>query len=500
MSDTTQSTLEELIQTRKEKLRELKDLGINPYPYKYDVTHHAREIIENYDDFAESVDVRLAGRLMAIRQMGKASFAHVQDATAKIQVYVKVDNVGKNIYKGFKLLDIGDWIGVAGKVMKTRTGEITIFVEELTILNKSLRPIPIVKEKEGEVFDAFSDKEQRYRQRYLDLIVNPDVKDVFIKRSEIIRSVREFMDNRGFVEVETPVLQPIYGGASARPFVTHHNTLDMDLYLRIADELYLKRLIVGGFEKVYEISKNFRNEGMDRNHNPEFTMIEWYEAFTDYDYEMGMVEKLISTAANAVDSGAIEFDGHEIDLTVPFERKPMFELLEEHLGIDVSDYDREQLQALAEEKQIEIDSDLNYGKTLDKLFDETVQEHLIQPTFVIDHPIEISPLAKKKREGSEKLVERFELFIAGMEIANAFSELNDPVDQRERLEAQAILRGEGDEEAQVVDEDFLTAMEVGMPPTGGVGIGIDRLVMLLTNQRSIRDVILFPQMRPQVNQ
>ncbi len=490
-------TLQELIQTRMEKLDQLRDLGVEPYAYSYDVTHYAKDINQNYEKYAETVDVKLAGRLMAIRRMGKASFAHIQDTTDRIQIYVKIDNIGEQMYEAFKLLDIGDIIGVTGKVMKTRTGEITIFTEELSVLAKSIRPIPVVKEKEGKLFDAFSDKEQRYRQRYLDLVVNPEVKDIFVRRSEIIRAVRQFMDGRNFIEVETPVLQPIYGGATARPFVTHHHTLDSTLYLRIADELYLKRLIIGGFEKVYEISKDFRNEGMDRNHNPEFTMLEWYQAYVDYNYEMEMVEGLISSVAEKIADGKVEFNGETLDLTPPFERKSMFELLEQHLGIEVSDYDRDDLMELARERGLDTDDKWNYGKVLDKLFGEFVEPNLVQPTFVTDHPKEISPLAKKKRDGSERLVERFELIIAGMEIANAFSELNDPVDQRERLESQAVLRAEGDEEAQVVDEDFLTAMEIGMPPTGGVGIGVDRLVMLLTDQLSIKDVILFPQMRPQ---
>lgn len=493
-------TLQELIATRKEKLSSLRDLGINPYPYQYDVTHYARDINQNYAKYAERVDVRLAGRIMALRRMGKASFAHIQDSTDRIQIYVKIDNIGETMYEAFKLLDIGDWIGVAGKVMKTRTDEITIFTEELAVLSKSIRPIPVVKEKAGEQYDAFSDKEQRYRQRYLDLIVNPDVKDVFIRRSEIIGNIRRYMDSRGFVEVETPALQPIYGGATARPFITHHHSLDTDLYLRIADELYLKRLIVGGFEKVYEIAKDFRNEGMDRNHNPEFTMLEWYQAFVDYNYEMEMVENLIATVAEESVGASITFGDHEINFQPPFERKSMFELLEEHLGVDIRDHNRDQLMELAREKNLDTDDVWNYGKVLDKLFGEFVEPQLIQPTFVIDHPIEISPLAKKKRDGNQRLVERFELIIAGMEVANAFSELNDPIDQRERLESQSALQAEGDEEAQTLDEDFLTAVEVGMPPTGGVGIGVDRIVMLLTDQQSIKDVILFPQMRPQISE
>lgn len=490
-------TLQELIQTRKEKLDQLRDLGVDPYAYSFDVTHYAEEINTNYEEYAETVDVRLAGRIMAIRRMGKASFAHIQDTTDRIQIYVKIDNIGEQMYAAFKLLDIGDIIGIAGKVMKTRTGEITIFTEELEVLAKGIRPIPVVKEKEGKQYDAFSDKEQRYRQRYLDLVVNPEVKDIFVRRSNIIREIRKFMDSRKFIEVETPVLQPIYGGATARPFVTHHHTLDSTLYLRIADELYLKRLIIGGFEKVYEIAKDFRNEGMDRNHNPEFTMLEWYQAYVDYNYEMEMVESLISSVAQEMVGGKVQFNGDTLDLTPPFQRKSMFELLEEHLEVDVSDFNRDDLMELARERGLDTDEKWNYGKVLDKLFGEYVEPSLVQPTFVTDHPKEISPLAKKKRDGNARLVERFELIIAGMEVANAFSELNDPVDQRERLESQAVLRAAGDEEAQVVDEDFLAAMEIGMPPTGGVGIGVDRLVMLLTDQQSIKDVIFFPQMRPQ---
>ncbi|HKJ69734.1 MAG TPA: lysine--tRNA ligase [bacterium] len=497
MTDETQTTLKELIATRKEKLDKLLELGINPYGYQYEVTHRAREILEEYETYAETTEVSLAGRLMSIRSMGKASFAHIQDSTGRIQMYVKLDAVGEKHYQAFSLLDIGDWVGVTGKVMKTRTGEITIFTERLRVLTKSLHPIPVVKEKEGEVYDAFSDKEQRYRQRYLDLIVNPEVKEIFVSRNAIIKSLRGFLDDRGFVEVETPVLQPLYGGASARPFTTHHNSLDTDFYLRIADELYLKRLIVGGFEKVYEIAKNFRNEGMDRNHNPEFTMLEWYQAFVDYEYEMDMVEELIQTVARQIDKTEIRFNGATIDLTQTYRRESFFGLLEGALGEDVRTYDLPQLQALIKDRDLDVALDLNYGQTLDKLFGEVVEPDLIQPTFIIDFPREISPLAKKKRNSDDDLVERFELFIAGMEIANSFSELNDPLDQRERFEEQVQLRAEGDEEAQMLDEEFLTAIEVGMPPTGGVGIGIDRLVMLLTEQRSIKDVILFPQLRPQ---
>lgn len=496
MAEETQSTLEELKRNRREKLDQLREMGINPYPYRYEVSHHAGEILENFEDYEEAEDVSLAGRLMAIRRMGKASFAHIQDSTGKIQIYVKIDNVGEQMYEAFGLLDIGDLIGVRGTVMKTRTGEITIFTKELTILAKGLHPIPVVKEKGDEVYDAFSDKEQRYRQRYLDLIVNPDVKETFRKRSRIIRAIRDYLDSMDFLEVQTPVLQPVYGGATARPFVTHHHTLDTRLYLRIADELYLKRLIVGGFEKVYEIAKDFRNEGMDRNHNPEFTMLEWYEAYMDYEDEMENVENLIGYVVEELGLEEVTYGDARLDLTPPFARRSLFDLLQEQLGKDVSDYDVEALKEVARNRDLEVDDDWNYGKLLDELFDELVQPNLIQPTFVIDHPKEISPFAKSKRNGDSRLVERFELIVCGMEISNAFSELNDPVDQRERLEHQARLHAEGDEEAQEMDEDFLTAMEVGMPPTGGVGIGVDRLVMLLTDRHSIKDVILFPQMRP----
>jgi len=424
------STLQELKRTRREKLDQLRELGINPYPYEYDVTHRADDILENFSDFEENETVRLAGRLMAIRRMGKASFAHIQDSTAKIQIYVKIDNVGEQVYEAFNLLDIGDIIGVEGQVMKTRTGEITIFTTDLTVLTKALHPIPVVKETDDQVYDAFSDKEQRYRQRYLDLIVNPEVKETFQTRSKIISAVRRYLNDRGFIEVETPVLQPIYGGATARPFVTHHHTLDTKLYLRIADELYLKRLIVGGFEKVYEIAKDFRNEGMDRNHNPEFTMLEWYEAYVDYEYEMENVEHLIGSVAEEIGLTEITYGDTTIDLSPPFARRPMFDLLEEALGADISGFGTEQLKKLADDQGLAVDPDWNYGKVLDELFDEFVQPNLIQPTFVIDHPKEISPFAKSKRGEDDRVVERFELIISGMEISNAFSELNDPIDHQ----------------------------------------------------------------------
>lgn len=488
------STLKTIISQRKEKIKQIKDLGINPFSYNYSVTHKNKSILENYDKF-ENKEVAIAGRLMAIRKMGKASFANVTDSTAKIQLYVSKKDIGEDKYKLFKMLDIGDFIGCKGIVMKTRTGEITVKVLELELLTKNIRPLPIVKEKDGVLHDTFSDKEQRYRKRYLDLILNPDVKETFVKRTKIIAATRKFFDEKGYLEVETPILQPIYGGANARPFETYHNTLGMNLFLRIADELYLKRLIIGGFDKVYEICKNFRNEGMDKSHNPEFSAIEFYEAYVDFNYMMDMVEEYFKDIAETLGSLEIEFDGNKIDFNKPFQRISMFDLFEEYLEVDISDYGKEELISLCEEKKFEYDPKWNYGQFIDALFGEFVEKHLIQPTFITDFPKEISPLAKTKRDGNEKLVERFELFIGKEEYVNSFSELTDPVDQRERLESQAKLRDQGDKEAQVVDEDFLQAMEYGMPPTGGVGIGLDRVIMLFTGQASIKDVLFFPQMK-----
>ncbi|HDR04794.1 MAG TPA: lysine--tRNA ligase [Candidatus Marinimicrobia bacterium] len=496
MDDQKHSTLDDIISQRKEKIENIRQLGINPYPYAYNISHYSKSIIQQFDSL-ENETVQIAGRLMAIRLMGKAAFANILDSQGKIQIYLNKTAIGEKNYELFRLLDIGDFIGISGKVIKTRTGEITIQAESLTLLSKNIRPLPIVKEKDGVAHDAFTDKEQRYRKRYLDLIVNPQVRDVFINRSKILQAIRRFFDMRDFLEVETPVLQPLYGGANARPFTTYHNTLDRTLYLRIADELYLKRLIIGGFDKVYEIAKNFRNEGMDRNHNPEFTAIEFYQAYVDYNYMMDLVEKLFQSVAQALEVETAEFSGHTIKLMEPFARKPMFTLFEEYLGENISDYDIDKLRLLAKEKGLEIGAKANYGQILDELFGEFIEPKLIQPTFVTDYPKAISPLAKTHRSGNPQIVERFELFIGGSEFANAFSELNDPVDQRERLEAQAKLRDLGDEEAQVLDEDFLQAVEIGMPPTGGVGVGIDRLVMLFTGQASIKDVLLFPAMRPE---
>lgn len=499
MSDEHQekhSTLQDIIALRKEKVHQLREMGVNPYPYSFEVTHKSQEIIDNYESL-ENQEVSVAGRMMSIRIMGKASFVHIMDGKGKIQIYLSQQDIGEKAYAIFKMLDIGDFIGIKGRVMKTRTGEVTIKGESMTLLCKNIRPIPIVKEKDGVLHDAFRDKELRYRKRYLDLIVNPDVHEIFIKRAAILRWTREFFDAREYLEVETPILQPVYGGANARPFVTFYNALDTNFYLRIADELYLKRLLVGGFEKVYEISKNFRNEGIDRLHNPEFTAIEFYEVYVDYEYMMDLVEEYIQTIAEKSGKMTLTYEGHMIDFSVPFQRKAMFDLFEEFLGTDIREYEIPDLQALYKKLGRKVDSAWNYGQLINELFKECVESHLIQPTFVIDYPKAISPLAKIKRDGNERLVERFELYIAGNEYANAFTELNDPLDQRERLENQARLRELGDLEAQVVDEDFLQAMETGMPPTGGVGIGLDRLIMLMTEQSSIKDVILFPAMRPE---
>jgi len=492
--------LNQLILQRREKLLKLKEMGINPYPYKFDRTHTSQQIRENFDELNEK-EAAVAGRIMSNRRMGKAAFFHIQDMDGRIQIYLKKDEVGEKGFELYKLLDIGDIVGVKGLVFKTRTGEISIYAKELTLLSKSLRPLPIVKEKEvnGEkiVYDPFSDKELRYRQRYVDLIVNPEVREVFIKRSRIITTMREFLNKRGYLEVETPILQPLYGGAAARPFVTHHNALDMKLYLRIANELYLKRLIVGGFEGIYEFAKDFRNEGMDRFHNPEFTQMELYVAYQDYEWMMQLTEEMISTIAQTVlGSMKITFQGEEIDLTPPWRRLPLFESIEEYAGVDLSDLNEQELRTAAEDLGIAVEDSWGAGKIIDEVFGEFVEPKLIQPTFITDYPLEMSPLAKKHRR-NPRLVERFEPIIAGKEVGNAFSELNDPLDQRERFEAQMELRARGDDEAQVLDEDFLRALEYGMPPTAGLGIGIDRLTMLLTDSPSIRDVIFFPHMRPE---
>tara|TARA_Y100000591_G_scaffold71186_2_gene59199 strand:- start:3736 stop:5226 length:1491 start_codon:yes stop_codon:yes gene_type:complete len=493
MSD-EQKSLNQLIQVRKEKLEKIIAKGIDPYPSMFNPTHSSKEVLSKFNEL-ENKSVIIAGRILSIRKMGKASFFHIQDSLGKIQIFIKKDDIGEDGYENFMLMDIGDFVGVEGPVFKTKVGEVSIKTASLTILCKAIRPLPIVKEKEDEVYDAFNSKEQRYRNRHLDLIVNAEVRDTFVKRSKIIKEIRSYLDKMDFLEVETPVLQPIYGGANARPFTTHHNALDQRFYLRIADELYLKRLVIGGIERVYEIAKDFRNEGMDRNHNPEFTMLEFYWAYADYVDNMNLVEDMIRKVSKKTDSDLITYDNEEIDLSKPFKRVSFFDLLNENLGEDISQMNSQSLKELCSKKGINTDANSNYGQFLDQLMSEFVEPKLIQPTFVTDYPTAISPLAKKHRNGNEKLVERFELFIAGSEFANAFSELNDPIDQRERFESQQKLALDGDEEAHPVDENFLQAMESGMPPTGGVGIGIDRLVMLLTGNRSIKDVILFPAMK-----
>ena len=487
-------SLKEIINFRLQKLKKLRESGIDPYPHNFKPSNYSNELMDEFKSY-ENKDVVIAGRIMALRKMGKASFFHLEDAGGRIQIYIKKDDVGESQYDMFKLLDIGDFAGVNGFVFKTKTKEISVHAKSITVLAKSTRPLPIVKEKDGETFDSFDDKEHRYRNRHLDLIVNPGVKEVFKKRALITSALRSYLDNEDFLEVETPVLQPLYGGANARPFKTHHNSLDQTFYLRIADELYLKRLIIGGCDRVYELSKDFRNEGMDRNHNPEFTMLEWYEAYSDYKDQMNRVEDIIRFAAKSIGKIKIDWGDIKIDLSKKFDRKPFLELLKDATGKDLLDADEKKLRLVCKENKIEISNKENYGQLLDELMRKLVEPNLIHPVFVIDHPKEISPLAKSHRSGENKLVERFELFIGGAEFANSFSELNDPLDQRVRLENQVKLREEGDEEAQPIDDNFIEAMECGMPPTGGVGLGVDRLVMLLTDNRSIRDVLLFPAMR-----
>lgn len=489
---------------RVETLNNLRERGINPYPTSFDKTHSASEIIAGFSEETSEKyqDVAVAGRVMASRRMGKASFGHIMDGSGKIQVYFRKDDVGEDVYEMVKHLDIGDIIGVRGHVFSTKTGETSVYAKEVTMLTKSIRMIPLAKDEkddDGNVIrhDAFKDKEQRYRKRYLDLIANPEIKDTFVKRAKIITTMRRYFDDRGWLEVETPILQPIYGGATARPFVTHHNAHDIDLYLRIADELYLKRLIVGGFEGVYEIAKNFRNEGMDKTHNPEFTSMEIYVAYKDYNWMMEMTEDMLSHIVHEVNGTDEIVNGdNTLSFKPPFVRAPMFDLFKEHTGMNLRGKSCEELVEAAEALGVVVDPSWSAMKVLDEIFGEKVEHHLVQPTFVTDYPVEMSPLAKAHR--SEKgLVERFELFVNGKELANSFSELNDPIDQRQRLEEQAQIRADGDDEAMMVDEDFLHAIEVGLPPTAGLGLGIDRLVMLFTGHDSIRDIVFFPQMRPE---
>ncbi|MDR1155507.1 MAG: lysine--tRNA ligase [Bacteroidales bacterium] len=490
---------------RRNSLAEMRRLGIEPYPaVEYPVNVNTREILDNYSlESGNYQDVSIAGRIMSRRIMGSASFVELQDATGRIQLYIKRDDLcpgeDKNMYNTVfkRLLDIGDIIGVKGFVFITQMGETSIHVRELTVLGKSLRVLPVVKEKDGQVFDAFTDPEQRYRMRYVDLLVNPQVKDTFMKRTQVINTMRDFFNSKGYVEVDTPVLQPIPGGAAARPFMTHHNALDMPLYLRIANELYLKRLIVGGFDGVYEFSRNFRNEGMDRTHNPEFTVLEIYVAYKDYNWMMNFVEEMIERVALALhETTKVQTGDREIDFKRPFRRLPMLEAIREYAGVDVSNMNETQLRDTCRQMNIPINDTMGKGKLIDAIFGENCEKHLVQPTFIIDYPIEMSPLCKRHRTNSE-LTERFELFVNGKELCNAYSELNDPVDQLERFQDQLKLSEKGDDEAMFIDMDFVRALEYGMPPASGMGIGVDRLVMLMTNRASIQDVLLFPQMRPE---
>jgi lysyl-tRNA synthetase class 2 len=497
---------------RRQKLDELKALGIEPYPSElFDVTFSAQEILDNYrPELNNFQEVSLAGRLMSSRVMGKASFAELMDSSGRIQLYVNRDEIcpgeDKTLYNTVfkKLLDLGDFIGVKGRVFTTQVGEISVHVTELKLLAKALRPLPVVKTKKDEVtgeevtYDAFTDPELRYRQRYVDLVVNPHVRETFIKRTQLVQSMRNFLNDKGYLEVETPILQPLYGGAAARPFTTHHNTLDMTLYLRIANELYLKRLIVGGFDGVYEFSKDFRNEGMSRFHNPEFTQMELYVAYKDYAWMMDLVEEMVERVALALHGKTeVQVGEHVINFQRPWQRYTMFEAIEKFTGVAIAEMDEAALRATASQLNVGLDPSMGKSKIIDEIFGEHVEPKLIQPTFITDYPVEMSPLAKKHRD-HPGLVERFEAICNGKEICNAFSELNDPIDQRQRFEDQLELGKRGDTEAMVLDEDFLRALEYGMPPTAGLGIGIDRLSMIMTNSPSIQEVLFFPQMRPEV--
>jgi len=497
--------LTEQEQIRRNSLNELKKLGINPYPAAlYEVNAKSNEILENYPkDNTLYQDISIAGRIMSRRIMGAASFVELQDAYGRIQLYIKRDEIcpgeDKTLYNTVfkRLLDIGDIIGVTGYVFVTQMGETSIHVKGLTVLSKSLRPLPIVKEKDGKVYDAFSDPEQRYRMRYVDLIVNPHVRETFLKRAKIVNTMRDYFNEQGYLEVETPILQTIPGGAAARPFITHHNALDIDLYLRIANELYLKRLIVGGYAGVYEFARDFRNEGMDRTHNPEFTCMEIYVAYKDYNWMMTFVEKMLSRIAMTLHGTTkVQVWGNLIDFGGPFRRAPMCELIKEATGYDVLPMDEQQLRDACNALHIEVDETMGKGKLIDAIFGEKCEPNLIQPTFVTDYPIEMSPLCKRHRN-NPNLTERFELFVNGKELANAYSELNDPIDQLGRFQEQLRLSEKGDDEAMFIDMDFVRALEFGMPPTSGMGIGIDRLVMMMTDEQSIQDVLLFPQMKPE---
>ncbi|APY11484.1 lysine--tRNA ligase [Seonamhaeicola sp. S2-3] len=499
------SQLSEQELVRREKLVKLRELGINPYPAElYPVNHTSKQIKDNFE---EGKHVIIAGRLMMIKVQGKASFAQLQDAEGKIQVYFNRDEIctgeDKSKYNDVfkKLIDFGDFVGVKGELFTTKVGEKSVRVKDFTLLSKSLKPLPLPKEKDGVVYDAFTDPEQRYRQRYADLVVNPHVKEVFVKRTKLFNAMREFFNNAGYFEVETPVLQPIPGGAAARPFITHHNTLDVPLYMRIANELYLKRLIVGGFDGVYEFSKNFRNEGMDRTHNPEFTAMEIYVSYKDYNWMMDFCERLLEHCAIAVNGTTkATFGKHEVDFKAPYARVSMTDAIKHFTGFDITGKTEDDIRKAAIDMGIEVDETMGKGKLIDEIFGEKCEGNYIQPTFITDYPKEMSPLCKEHRDNPE-LTERFELMVCGKEIANAYSELNDPIDQRERFEHQLKLAEKGDDEAtEFIDFDFLRALEYGMPPTSGMGIGMDRLIMFLTNNESIQEVLFFPQMRPEKKQ
>ncbi|MAW21462.1 MAG: lysine--tRNA ligase [Flavobacteriales bacterium] len=492
---------------RRESLKQLRELGVEPYPAElFHVNARSKQIIESYKD-GDEVEVVIAGRLMSRRIMGKASFAEIQDTDGRIQIYVNRDEIcegeDKKMYNTVfkKLLDIGDIIGVKGIVFITKVGEISIKAKELTVLTKSLKPLPLPKiDADGKMHDSFSDPEKRYRQRYVDLVVNPNVKEAFIKRTQLTNSMRSYLNEKGYLEVETPILQPLYGGAAARPFKTHHNTLDMELYLRIANELYLKRLVVGGFDGVYEFSKDFRNEGMSRFHNPEFTQMELYVAYKDYFWMMDLVEEMVEKIAmDLYGTTEVEVGKNTINFQRPWKRYTMYEAIDHFTGFDISKMDEAKIFKTAKKLGVEVDKTMGRGKLIDAIFGEKCEGELIQPTFITDYPVEMSPLAKKHRK-HEGLVERFEAICNGKEICNAFSELNDPIDQRARLEKQIELGKRGDDEAMLLDEDFLRAIEYGMPPTAGLGIGIDRLSMIMTNSNSIQDVLFFPQMKPEIKE
>ncbi|MCF7858843.1 MAG: lysine--tRNA ligase [Candidatus Cloacimonetes bacterium] len=493
--------LNQLLAVKKEKLAKIRELGVDPYPTRCKRTHKIELLLDNKDKFVSSEEIiTISGRLKAMRRQGKVGFGNLSDDSGNIQIFVKKDKVGEANYEVFKLLDLGDFVQIEGTCFFTQRGEFSIRAQKVTVLGKSLLPLPTVKEKvvdgKKERYDEFSDIELRYRKRYLDLLLNPEVKRTFQIRALIIKEIRDFLDKRNFMEIETPILQPLYGGAQARPFITHHNTLNIDLYMRIALELYHKRLIVGGIERVYEIGKNFRNEGMDRTHNPEFSMLELYQAYADYSDMMDLTEDMMLHLAKKVfNKESITFGKTEINFKKPWKRASMIELIKDECGFDASDFDFDKIRDFGNKNGIELDKTAGSGKYIEALFEKMVEPKLIQPTFVIDFPKEISPLAKVK-PGHPNLTERFELFINGNEFGNAFTELNDPEEQRKRLNAQSRLRELGDVEANVVDEDFLEALEYGMPPTGGLGIGIDRLIMLFTNNSSIKEVILFPQMKP----